>query len=135
MKNLIMGVAKGYDWNILEPFVTSAKKNCPNAELVLFVDDISEFVLQRSLTPATGFIELTIQTALKFAQEFSFNQLNIICSLLIHSAKNNRGVELEFKGLIANFLLKVIEQAIKAGDVKLCFHFINVIKLFDLPQK
>ena len=50
MKNLIMGVAKGYDWNILEPFVTSAKKNCPNAELVLFVDDISDFTRERLMT-------------------------------------------------------------------------------------
>lgn len=43
MKNLIMGVAKGYDWYALEPFVTSCKKNCPDAELVLFVDNISDF--------------------------------------------------------------------------------------------
>ena len=42
-KNLVMGVAKGYDWNALEPFVTSFRRNCPNADLVLFVDDISEF--------------------------------------------------------------------------------------------
>lgn len=47
MKNLIMGVAKGYGWDILEPFVTSAVKNCPNAEIVLFVDDISEFTRER----------------------------------------------------------------------------------------
>lgn len=43
MRNLILGVAKGYGWDILEPFVTSAEKNCPSAEIVLFVDDISEF--------------------------------------------------------------------------------------------
>lgn len=43
MKNLILGAAKGYDWDILEPFVASCRKNCPNAELVLFVDDISDF--------------------------------------------------------------------------------------------
>ena len=42
-KNLVMGAAKGYDWDNLEPFVNSWKKNCPNAELVLFVDDISDF--------------------------------------------------------------------------------------------
>ena len=42
-KNLVMGAAKGYDWGELEPFVNSWKKNCPNAELVFFVDDISDF--------------------------------------------------------------------------------------------
>lgn len=43
MKNLVMGAAKGYGWDVLEPFVTSFKRHCPNAELVLFVDDISAF--------------------------------------------------------------------------------------------
>ena len=43
MKNLVLGVAKGYDWHTLEPFVNSFKKNCPSAELVFFVDDVSEF--------------------------------------------------------------------------------------------
>ena len=43
MKNLILGVAKGYGWHVLEPFVTSCKMNCPDADLVLFVDDISDF--------------------------------------------------------------------------------------------
>ena len=47
MKNLVMGVAKGYDWYTLEPFVDSFKKNCPSAELVLFVDDISDFTRDR----------------------------------------------------------------------------------------
>ncbi|MBR0260633.1 MAG: hypothetical protein IJQ85_02455 [Selenomonadaceae bacterium] len=42
-KNLILGAAKGYDWDTLEPFVFSCKKNCPSAELVFFVDDISDF--------------------------------------------------------------------------------------------
>ena len=42
-----MGTASGYDWNTLEPFVTSAVKNCPSAEIVLFVNDISDFTLDR----------------------------------------------------------------------------------------
>ena len=42
-KNLVLGVAKGYGWDSLEPFIISFVKNCPNAELILFVDDISEF--------------------------------------------------------------------------------------------
>ncbi len=47
MKNLVMGVAKGYGWDMLEPFVISFQKNCRSAELVLFVDDISEFTRDR----------------------------------------------------------------------------------------
>lgn len=46
-KNLVLGVAKGYGWDILEPFVTSFVKNCPSAELVFFVDDISDFTRDR----------------------------------------------------------------------------------------
>ena len=43
MKNLVMGVATNYDWYALEPFVNSFKQYCKNADLVLFVDNISEF--------------------------------------------------------------------------------------------
>lgn len=46
-KNLVMGVAKGYSWDMLEPFVASFEKNCRSAELVLFVDDISDFTRDR----------------------------------------------------------------------------------------
>ena len=47
MKNLVLGVAKGYGWDMLEPFVTSFEKNCRSAELILFVDDISDFTRDR----------------------------------------------------------------------------------------
>ena len=47
MKNLVLGVAKGYGWDMLEPFVTSFSKNCRSAELILFVDDISAFTRER----------------------------------------------------------------------------------------
>ena len=47
MKNLVMAVATGYGWHDLEPFIISCKKHCPDADLVLFVDDISDFTLQR----------------------------------------------------------------------------------------
>lgn len=53
-KNLVMGVAKGYDWNALEPFVISFKRHCPNAELVLFVDDISDFTRDRLISCGGG---------------------------------------------------------------------------------
>ena len=47
MKNLVLGVAKGYDRYTLEPFVNSFTKNCPSAELVLFVDEVSYFTCDR----------------------------------------------------------------------------------------
>ena len=43
MKNLVLGAAKGYGWDILEPFVTSCKMNCPDAQIVLIVGDNSDF--------------------------------------------------------------------------------------------
>ena len=43
MKNLVLGVATGYDWYKLEPFVTSFKRYSKNTDLVLFVDNISDF--------------------------------------------------------------------------------------------
>lgn len=46
MKNLVMSVATGYGWHDLEPFIISCKKHCPDADLVLFVDNLSEFTLQ-----------------------------------------------------------------------------------------
>ena len=46
MKNLVMAAAKGYGRHDLEPFIVSFKKNISNANLVLFVDDISEFTLK-----------------------------------------------------------------------------------------
>ena len=47
MKNLVMGSGRGYDWKTWEPFVTSFLMNCPSAELVLFVDDLSDFTRNR----------------------------------------------------------------------------------------
>lgn len=43
MKNLVMGVVKGYGWYELEPFVRSFQRHCENADLVLFVDNVSDF--------------------------------------------------------------------------------------------
>ena len=47
MKNLVLGVAKGYDRYTLEPFVNSFKKNCQSAELVIFVDEVSYFTCDK----------------------------------------------------------------------------------------
>lgn len=93
---------------------------------------IWEFVLQKPLTPAIGFIELTIQAALKFAPNFSFKQLNKICSLLVYSIQNNRGVESEFKIFILTFLLNVVNNLSNEGNIKLYSRFMNVIKLLNI---
>ena len=46
MKNLVIGSAGGFDWVTLEPFVTSFAKHVKNADLVLFLNDISDFTLE-----------------------------------------------------------------------------------------
>ena len=43
MKNLILGTARGYNYYTLEPFVRSFVKKLYNTDLVLFVDNISDF--------------------------------------------------------------------------------------------
>ena len=43
MKNLVLGFAKGYNWYILEPFIRSFIKNVPNADMVLFMENYSDF--------------------------------------------------------------------------------------------
>ena len=58
MKNLIMGAAKGYGWDTLEPFVTSWRRNCSDAELVLFVDDMSPFTCDKLLGAGVTLIDV-----------------------------------------------------------------------------
>ena len=58
MKNLIMGAAKGYGWDVLEPFVTSWRRNCPDAELVLFVDDMSDFTRDKLIRQGATLINI-----------------------------------------------------------------------------
>ena len=43
MKNLVMGVATGYGWHNLEPFINSFNRHAQNTDLILFVDNISDF--------------------------------------------------------------------------------------------
>ena len=44
-KNLVLGLAKSYNWYILEPFVRSFMKHVSNADMVLFVGDMSPFTM------------------------------------------------------------------------------------------
>ena len=57
-RNLIMGVSKGYGWWEVEPFVTSWKLNASDAELVLFVDDTSDWTRQVISSSGGGAVHL-----------------------------------------------------------------------------
>ena len=88
-KNLVMGVAKSYSWDILEPFVNSCKKNCPSADIIFFVDDISDFTRARLINhgvflfdiPAeyrnTMIINLRWKLYLDFLEEYGNNYAQI----------------------------------------------------------
>lgn len=58
MKNLIMGAAKGYGWDVLEPFVLSCMVNCPSAKLILIADDISNFTRDRLIRHGVTLIDI-----------------------------------------------------------------------------
>lgn len=58
MKNLVMGSGRGYSWYIFEPFVRSFLQNVPDAELVLFVDEISDFTHNMIKSNGGGRIKL-----------------------------------------------------------------------------
>lgn len=47
MKNLVIGSGSGYSWYIWEPFIRSFVKNISNADLVLFVNELSNFTLHQ----------------------------------------------------------------------------------------
>ena len=58
MTNLIMGAAKGYGWDVLEPFVTSCKMYCPDAELALIVDDLSPFTRDKLIREGATLVDV-----------------------------------------------------------------------------
>ena len=53
-----MGTASGFDWDTLEPFVTSFVMHVKNAELVLFLKDISDFTLDRLKRCGEGVLKI-----------------------------------------------------------------------------
>ena len=42
-KNLVMGLVKGYNWYLCEPFVRSFIKYVKNSDMVIILDDVSDF--------------------------------------------------------------------------------------------
>ncbi|MBQ9486540.1 MAG: tetratricopeptide repeat protein [Selenomonadaceae bacterium] len=63
MKNLVMGVATGYDWYAIEPFIRSCKRHCENSDIVLFIDNTSDFT--RNTLAGEGIILAQVPDALK----------------------------------------------------------------------
>ena len=64
MKNLILGASK-LDWFTVEPFIISFKQNFSDADLVLFVDDVSDFTMQKLKNGGGNIIILSIPDDLK----------------------------------------------------------------------
>lgn len=63
MKNLVMGVAANYDWYTIEPFIRSCKQHCENTDIILFVDNNSDFT--RNTLISEGVILVHIPDELK----------------------------------------------------------------------
>ena len=63
MKNLVMGVAANCTWYAVEPFIRSCKQHCDNADIILFVDDNSDFT--RKTLVGEGVILVQIPAELK----------------------------------------------------------------------
>ena len=57
-KNLVIGSGSGYSWYTFEPFVRSFLKNCPNTDLVLVVDNLSDFTSNYLKSLGNGAIKL-----------------------------------------------------------------------------
>ena len=68
-KNLVMGTASGFDWDTLEPFVTSFVMNVKSAELVLFLKDVSDFTLDRLKRCGKGALKI---------EPFEYREINNI---------------------------------------------------------
>ena len=58
MKNLVLGTGNGYSWWTFEPFVRSLVKYVPNTDLVLFVENISEFTRSQLKSVGGGRVKL-----------------------------------------------------------------------------
>ena len=92
-----------------------------------------EMLLNRPLTPAVGYLELSVQSALASAKNYPIQQLNAVCLLLTHTIKNRRTVDPRFVNFIAGGLMNIAEQGLNARNADLCFFCVDAIKTFDLP--
>lgn len=94
---------------------------------------IWERVLNAPLTPAVGYLELSIQNVLLTAKVFSLPQLNKIFSYLVQSVKTRRVVFPQFKFVVLESLYTILEQSINANAAAQCFQLIDLIKALDVP--
>ena len=95
--------------------------------------NIWEMLLNRPLSPAVGYLELSIQRALASEKNFPVQYLNAACSLLIHSIKNRRAVDPQLVQYIAGGLMNIAEQTLNARNADFCFFCIDALKALDLP--
>ena len=96
---------------------------------------IWEMLLNRLFTPAVGYLELSVQSALASVKVFSIRHVNTICLLLKHAVKNRRPADFRFVNFIANALLNLAEQSLNNGDSAQCFYCFELIKSLDLPPQ
>ena len=94
---------------------------------------IWELLLNHSLVPAVGYLELSVQSALAFSSNIQIQHLNAICSLLIHAIKNRRAVDPQLVQFIAGGLMNIVEQTLTEQNAGFCFYCIDAIKALDLP--
>ena len=101
-----------------------------NVDAVLRLWDIA---LKKPPTPAAGYIELSIQAALKGGQGISGELFNKIINLLAYAVRNNRVIDYEFKIAITNVALKIVEQNLNVGNSAACFYFLDLINALNFP--
>ena len=92
-----------------------------------------EMLSSRPLSPAVGYLELSIQNALASVKNLPQKNLDKICSLLIHSIKNRRAVDPRFVNMIAGGLLNLAGQFVNARAAAPCFFCLDAIKALELP--
>lgn len=101
-----------------------------NIELLI---KIWEMLLNRLLTPAVGYLELSIQRALSSVKNFPLQFLGSACSFLNYSIKNRRAVDPQLVQFLASGLMNIAEQSLNAKNPEFCFFCLDALKALDLP--
>ena len=94
---------------------------------------IWDLVLKQPLTPAVGYLELNVQSALMSAKGFPTTPLNKICRLLPSAIKNRHAVYPPFVNYIKIILWNIAESSLKQNVPAQCFLCIDLINSFELP--
>lgn len=94
---------------------------------------IWEHIIKKPITPAIGYLELSIQSALISAKSFNFEQLNKIREFLTQSKENHRTIYPAFVNFLANGLRNIAAQSLNANIPAQCFFCIDLINSLELP--